>query len=92
MDLRSCIAGMRELGLLVQIDDPIDRDVEAGAVMRYDVSTDEPEAHRRRRSGGRSPRAWAKAQRRQGAASLKPPDSGIAPKQDSAARPRLNMD
>ncbi|MBV9942088.1 MAG: UbiD family decarboxylase, partial [Solirubrobacterales bacterium] len=35
MDLRTCLDRMRDLGLVVQIDDPIDWDIEAGAVMRY---------------------------------------------------------
>ncbi|HUY19542.1 MAG TPA: UbiD family decarboxylase [Candidatus Binataceae bacterium] len=35
MDLRSCLAAMIDHGLAVQIDDPIDWDVEVGAIMRY---------------------------------------------------------
>ncbi|MGH7907781.1 MAG: UbiD family decarboxylase, partial [Candidatus Binataceae bacterium] len=35
MDLRSCLAAMVDHGLAVRIDDLIDWDVEAGAVMRY---------------------------------------------------------
>jgi len=35
MDLRACLDRMRGLGLVVQIDDPVDWDIEAGAVMRY---------------------------------------------------------